>query len=113
MSDLAGLQLFSFTPLSGGAVAPWVQGRGESEAAVVESDPVVGAVEPEPMEEPVADAVGESADEPVTAEAVPVVTPKPKRWRRKRAHEADGTFSPDDPQTPAINEAWQDQGMLG
>lgn len=109
MSGLVGLQLFSFSPLSGGTAAAWVQGRGDAEAAVVADDPVVEAVEPEPMAEPVADAVGESGAEPVTepveAETVPVVTPK--RGRRKRAHEADGTFKADDVETPAVNEAWQ------
>jgi hypothetical protein len=106
---MSGLQLFSFAPLSGGAAATWVQGRGDAEAAVVEADPVVEAVEPEPVAEPMVDAVGESAAEPVAepveAEEVPVV--KPKRGRRRRAHDADGTFKADDVQTPAVNEAWQ------
>lgn len=32
-----------------------------------------------------------------------------KRTRKKRAHNADGTFKADNPATPNVNEAWSDE----
>jgi hypothetical protein len=44
-------------------------------------------------------------------EVLPVVItdepPARKPLKRKRAHEADGTFRADDPATPAVDEAWE------
>ena len=44
----------------------------------------------------------------VLAEEAPKKTPKKASAKKKRARNDDGTLKADDPDTPDVNEAWED-----
>ena len=44
----------------------------------------------------------------VLAEVTPKKTPKKAAAKKKRARNDDGTLKADDPNTPDVNEAWED-----